>query len=204
MIIWLQALGFAKRILQGIIFCDIGDISDENAKRWSGERKRIVFLGDTSPEKVVKALDILKKGPKSSLSMKNLGYRNACAVLYRFRLLELTSTGDFRVIEQANLISSKELIWNEAGKEKSISIVKEILKNKPKSSPEEIGRHVSECFSRKWKESSYKRVGNALRQWTRWILTPLRSDGSIPKPPGRKVPNNSQSSLFDYFDYERE
>lgn len=204
MAMWLQVLGLAKRSREGILFCDAGDISNDNAKRWTGEGKRTVFLGDASPAKVVSALDLLKKGPKSQVSMKNLGYRNACAVLYRFRLVELTSAGEYRVHEQAMALPSIDSVWREADKEQSISAVKDFFNNTPSPSPEDVGKHVAETFSRKWKESSWKRVGNALRQWTIWLMKPIGTDGRIPEPPGRKASSDDQPSLFNFWDAEND
>ena len=74
-----------------------------------------MFIGDTSPAKVVETLDILRNGTRSKVSMENAGYRNACAVLYRFRLIELTSAGEFRIPEYgtANRLSI-ESVWAES------------------------------------------------------------------------------------------
>lgn len=198
MVAWLQALGLVKRTQEGVLFFDSGDISEENSRKWSGEGRRMVFLGDTSPAKVVNALDLLKKGPKSQISIKNLGYRNACAVLYRFRLIELTSASKYRVIEHAVERLSIESIWNESGKEESIVAVIEYLKSNPSSTPEAIGKYVAQLFSRKWKKASWKRVGNALRQWAQWHMTSSGNNNNIPPAPGRKEVEDTQLLLFDF------
>lgn len=198
MVAWLQALGLVKRTPEGVLFFDSGDISEENSKKWSGKGRRMVFLGDTSPAKVVNALDLLKKGPKSQISMKNLGYRNACAVLYRFRLIELTSASKYRVIEHAVERLSIESIWNESGKEDSIVAVIEYLKSNPSSTPDAIGKYVAQLFSRKWKKASWKRVGNALRQWAQWHMTSSGNNNNIPPAPGRKEVEDTQLLLFDF------
>ena len=198
MVAWLQALGLVKRTQEGVLFFDSGDISEENSRKWSGEGRRMVFLGDTSPAKVVNALDLLKKGPKSQISIKNLGYRNACAVLYRFKLIELTSASKYRVIEHAVERLSIESIWNESGKEESIVAVIEYLKSNPSSTPEAIGKYVAQLFSRKWKKASWKRVGNALRQWAQWHMTSSGNNNNIPPAPGRKEVEDTQLLLFDF------
>lgn len=201
MVVWLHALGLISRQIDEIRYKDYGDISDGDVKKWGGERKRIVFLGDTSPAKVIEAFDLLKQGTKSQISMKNMGLRNACFVLYRFRLIELTSAGEYRVQESVISSSSKKLIWEEAGKEESIEVVKTILDQYPSSSPEQIGKYVAEKFSRDWKPASWKRVGNSLRQWAVWLSTPLGIDGAIPSPPGRKISKyNAHPTLFDLDD----
>lgn len=197
MVVWLQAVGLICRESDGIRYKDFGDIYDGDVKKWSGERKRIVFLGDTSPAKVIEAFDLLKQGARSHISMKNLGYRNACAVLYRFRLIELTSASEYRVPECAICSSSIKAIWEEAGKEESIKLAISALTENPLLSPEQIGEYVAKSFKRDWKPASRKRVGNSLRQWGAWLMTPLRSDSSIPDPPGRKtLEYDAQPSFF--------
>jgi len=199
MAIWLQVLGLITLGNSGVIYHDLGDIVDGDVKKWSGERKRIVFLGDTSPAKVVEALDVLRNGAKSKVSMKNLGYRNACAVLHRFRLIELTSAGEYRIPEcgtDGHL--SIDSVWAEANKEDSLRLVISKLKEVPSMAPVQIGRFVAECFGRDWKEASWTRVGNSLRQWAIWLMSPVSNDGILPAPPGRAASSQdgSQSSLF--------
>ena len=197
MVIWLQAFGLISRENDGIKYEDLGDISDDDVKRRGGERKRIVFLGDTSPAKVVEAFDLLKQGAKSQINMKNLGFRNACAVLYRFRLIELTSAGEYRVPECAIGSSSIKAVWEEVGKEESIRIAIKILNKKPHLSAMQIGEYVAKKFKRNWKHATFQRVGNSLRQWGEWLMTPT-SDGSIPPPPGRQtLKHKTQLRLFD-------
>ncbi len=203
MVVWLLASGLVKRIQEGVLFFDSGDISEEYSRKWSGEARRLVFIGDTSPAKVISALDLLQKGPKSQISLKNLGYRNACAVLYRFRLIGLTSESKYRVLEHAVERLSIESVWNESGKEESIVAVIEYLKSKPSSTPEAIGKYVAHSFSRKWKMASRKRIGNALRQWAQWHMT-SSGPNNIPPAPGRKKTEDTQPFLFDFWNTDHE
>lgn len=196
---WLHAFGLITRHTNGVIYSDIGDIADDNIKKWSGERKQIVFLGDTSPAKVVDAIDILKKGAKSRVSMKNMGYRNACAVLYRFRLIELTSAGEYRVPESSTIgCSSIEAVWEEASKEDSLKLVINKIKEDPSITPLQIGKFVAESFNRNWKKTSWRRIGNSLYQWASWLMSPINAGDQIPTPPGRKTSSqdSSQTNLF--------
>jgi hypothetical protein len=197
---WLQILGLVKRTDRGTIFYDNGDIADGDLRKLIGERKRVVFLGDASPAKVIEALDVLQLHPRSQANMKSLGYRNACAVLYRFRLIEVNESGEFEISENAIGRPSVELVWRECKKEDSLALVIEKLKLKPLLSPEQIGSIVSMHFGREWKESSWKRVGNGLRQWASWLLTPQNKNGNIPTPPGRTTEdfNDGQESLFSF------
>ena len=197
MAIWLQASGLTRDESNEIRYEDLGDISDGDVKKWSGEPKRIVFCGDTSPAKVIKAFDLLKQGAKSQIIMKNMGFRNACAVLHRFRLVELTSAGEYRVPEGAIGSSSIEVVWEETRKEESIRLVMDLLTEKPHLSAKQIGESVATEFKRDWKPASCQRVGNSLRQWAGWVIT-SGDDGPISPPPGREtLKHDAQPRLFD-------
>lgn len=201
MAVWLQAFGLITRSSNGVTYNDLGDIVDDGAKKWTGERKRIVFLGDTSPAKVVEALDILKGGVKSQVSMKKQGYRNACAVLYRFRLVELTSAGKYRVSEDcAEYPTSVESVWVEARREDSLKFVIDRLTAEPSIRSIQLGKLVAESFGRDWKKTSWKRIGTSLRQWAIWLMSPVGKTGSFPTPPGRKTrsQNGLQQSSFPF------
>lgn len=198
---WLQVLGLITLGNSGVIYRDQGDIVDGDIKKWSRERKRVLFIGDTSPAKVVEALDILRNGTRSRASMKNAGYRNACVVLHRFRLIELTSAGEFRIPEYSTANrSSIESVWTEANKEDSLREVINKLKEEPSIAPVQIGRFVGESFGRDWKEASWIRIGNSLCQWAGWLMSPVNSDGTLPTPPGRtsSTQDSSQLSLFTF------
>lgn len=195
MVAWLQSLGLINVDGDEVIYNDIGDIVEGDAKKWGRKRRRIVFLGDTSPAKVIEAFKLLREGQKSQVSMKNLGYRNACAVLYRFNLIELTVAGEYRVSENMQERSAAATVWEEARKEDSLKLVIDKLKDTPSLTPEQIGKYVAKKFKRNWKKTSCKRVGNSLRQWAGWLLIPLKKDGSIPNPPGYMSNNTNQLSL---------
>lgn len=198
---WLISFGLVERVANGVIYKDIGDIVDGDIKKWFGKRKRIVFLGDASPAKVVEVLDIIKDEPSSQISMKNRGYRNACAVLYRFNLIELTPSGDYRVADATERnASSVRSVWAEAKKEDSLTLVINKLREDPSVTPMQIGRLVGEYFERDWRQTSWTRIGNSLRQWALWLMSPAGKDDSLPDPPGRTTPSqeDSQPSLFEF------
>ena len=195
MIVWLKICGLIRNETDGTRYEDLGDISDADVKRGSYERKRIVFLGDTSPAKVVEALDLLKQEPKSRIGMKNLGFRNACAVLYRFGLVELTPSGEYRVLDYLVGSSSIRVILEEAEKEESIKLVIGWLKEKPSLSAIQIGRCVGESFGRDWKPATCQRVGNSLRQWGTWLMTPGGNGSPLPSP-GQKTSEHDAQYNF--------
>jgi len=187
-VIWLHALGLAARDASGVRYKDFGDIQDDDVKRWAGERRRVVFLGDASPAKVVDALALLQKQPKSQVSIKNMHLRNAVSVSYRFRLLELTATNQYRPSELLDQYAQPlDAIWNEAQKEESIKEAIRILSDSPSISPEGLGKEIAKKFGREWKSSTWTRIGNNLRQWAIWLMNGNAT--KIPVPPGRSLPN---------------
>jgi len=186
MVNWLQILGLARRSQGGCIYEDAGDITHEKVRRFSSGRKQPVFLGDASPAKVVEALDILRRGPKTQDEMRSRGFRNACAVLCRFGLAELNEAQDYRAIEETMQIgSSAEAIWKMANEEPAIAFVVDKLKGAPMLTGIELGEQVAGNFDREWSQGSRQRVGNSLRQWAAWLLLPETRYGEIPTPPGR-------------------
>ena len=195
MSVWLQAFGLVRSENGEIRYEDLGDISFVDIKRRGYERRRGVFLGETSPAKVVEVFDLLKQGPRSQISMKKSGFRNACTVLCRFRLVELTPSGEYRVPACLIDSSSKGIIWERTKKEESVALVMGLLRENPILSVEQIGKCVSERFNRDWKPTSRKRVGNSLRQWGTWSMT-LAGDGSILTPPGRINPGHYGQPSF--------
>jgi len=188
MCLWMSTLGYLQRRNSGFLYDDRGDISREDAQHFRGERKRVVFIGDASPSRVVEALDYLQaNGAQSFVRMKSLGFRNACAVLYRFQLIELTPAHDYRVVEGIiDGCSSTECVWEKVQKEDAVMCVVEHLLNKPVALPVEIGRMIAERFERTWTKASCVRVGNSLRQWARWLMSSRDGGKTIPPPPGRR------------------
>jgi hypothetical protein len=81
-------------------------------------------------------MDILREGTMSQVKMKSMGYRNACSVLYRFRLIELTSAGEYRISEcRITGCSSIKAVWEEAGKEASLKLVINKIKENCRITP---------------------------------------------------------------------
>lgn len=193
---WLEALGLIVQHNGGFIYSDRGDIVAIDPVHGRSERRKVVFIGETSPSKVVEALDIVKTSKQTTKSMKNKGYRNACGVLYRFRLIELTSSGEYRVLDYSTTgLLSREAVWNEAGKEESLKLVIEQLREGPTMTQVRIGELVAQKFGRKWKKTSLVRIGGGLYQWAKWLMTPTDPEGQIPNPPGRSGKSQDKSQL---------
>lgn len=196
---WLEMFGLARKDEQGYIYQDSGDITADILKQVRGSRHQRVFLGEASPAKVIEALQILKQGNRRQAYMKSHGYRNACSVLYRFGLIELTEEQDYKVVENTYLsIDPTEAVWKKAQQEETLGLVVVSLREQPNTSAQEVGKLVGEYFSRDWKPASLKRVGNSLKQWAGWTMAPMNKDGTIPAPPGRTEPSIGQED-FDHY-----
>jgi hypothetical protein len=186
MVHWLETLGLARRAYDGCVFDDSGDITHEKIRKFSENRKQPVFLGDASPAKVADALDMLRRGPRTQDEMKSRGFRNACAVLCRFGLVELTEVQDYRVLEGGMQVGSPiEAVWKRAKEEDAVIYAINMLRETPMLTGIELGECVAKQFGRDWTQASRQRVGNSLRQWATWLLLPLTRAGRIPTPPGR-------------------
>jgi hypothetical protein len=183
---WLVSFGLVERSAGGLVFKDFGDIREGDVKRWSAKRRRIVFLGDASPAKVIEVLETVRDRMGHRAKMMDLGYRNACAVLYRFNLIELSSSGEYVFSDAATAaVSAAKAVWDEALKEESLSLVIDRLRREPYTTPVHIGKLVSDHFERNWTRASWARIGNGLRQWALWLISPPGPGRSLPEPPGR-------------------
>ncbi len=160
-----------------------------------------MFIGDAPPSRVVEALDYLKQnGPRPVTRMKALGYRNACTVLRRFRLIEMTLTREYRLTEGLHIgRTSVEVLWEETKKEPTLAKVVDLLTRRPSSSVAAVGRFVAEQYGLKWKAASQRRVGNSLRKWGAWLVQGEQI-GGIPDPPGRSKTQGDlkEPMLFDF------
>ncbi len=189
MCLWMFILGYIDQSSGGILYKDHGDIIEGEVKTFRGRgiRRRVIFIGDASPARVIESLNYIKKNETCSFAhMKSIGLRNACAVLYRFRLVELTPAHYYRVNESIVKDNSAiEAVWNEAQKEESLKYTIEYLSNKPNASNQEVGRCVAEHFKRPWIDNTLRVVGGSLIRWASWLMSRRSLNDPIPKPPGK-------------------
>jgi len=198
---WLIISGYLKHLSTGWIYNDFGEVRRIEAQKFRSERKDVVFIGDAPPIRAIEALEYIKnKGPQSISSMKKMAFRNSCAVLYQFGLIEFTSTHEYQLSELFNKeLTTTENVWNYTKKNKTLQDIICFIKENPTVTPTNIGVFLGKQHKRKWTESTQKRIGNSLRQWAKWVI-----DGeftsSVPKPPGRRgtytIEKDPQMSLF--------
>ena len=123
-----------------------------------------LFLGQTSPDKVAKAIELIKNGITSRNELKIMGLRNALEVLSSLSLIKInndlvTLYGTYAdVIEQASLSST-------------IKSCLEFLSDNPQLKSKELGELIERRLSRKWTDTSKKRYGAALLLWCRYLMS---------------------------------
>lgn len=197
MVSWIYVLGYINRFSDGVLYDDKGDVI-ENEVKFSGEKRRILFIGDAPPARVYEALEFLKTHNNMSFAyMKSQGFRNACAVLFRFQLINSTSTHYYQINEgMLNKYStSLEAIWTKAFEEDSLKYVINYLNDNPTANHLEIGKCVAQYFKRPWTDDTCRVTGGSLYRWASWIMS-REDDGIIPEPPGFDGRPNSEPQLF--------
>ena len=199
MVSWIYVLGYINRFSDGVLYDDKGDVI-ENEVKFSGEKRRILFIGDAPPARVYEALEFLKTHNNMSFAyMKSQGFRNACAVLFRFQLINSTSTHYYQINEgMLNKYStSLEAIWTKAFEEDSLKYVIKYLNDNPTANHLEIGKFIAQHFNRPWTDDTCRVTGGSLYRWASWIMS-REDDGIIPEPPGTAFDDkpNNESLLF--------
>jgi hypothetical protein len=198
MVSWIYVLGYINRFSDGVLYDDKGDIIENEVKKFRGEKRRILFIGDAPPARVYEALEFLKTHNNMSFAyMKSQGFRNACAVLFRFQLINLTSTHYYQINEEIlnKYSTSLEAIWTKAFEEDSLKYVINYLNDNPTASHMEIGKYIAKQFDRPWTDDTCRVTGGSLYRWASWIMS-KGDDGIIPKPPGSNDKPNSEPQLF--------
>lgn len=196
---WLTITGFLKQLGNDWGYEDVGEIRKEYTRRFADQptrRRRVVFIGDAPPSRVVEALDYIKQdGPQPLAKMKSLGYRNACAVLYRFGLLEITTEHKYKVPEtHSATMPSLHAVWAKSNEEETLLQVVHLLRERPSATAIAVAREVAQAYDRTWTPATLQRIGNALRQWAAWLLQGEQSK-SIPEPPGRRPTKEEDGEL---------
>lgn len=196
---WLTIAGYLKETGSQWTYEDAGEVRTDLSRFFAGKTaksRRIVFIGDAPPGRVVEALEYIKQhGSQSITKMKSFGYRNACAVLYRFGLLEITPDRHYRVPDSRLAVgSSLNSVWQQANEEGTIKQVVQFLRENPTSPATSIGRFVAQIHTRDWTPATFRRVGNSLRQWAGWLLQGDEEE-TIPEPPGRRSLEKDKTQL---------
>lgn len=193
--LWLTISGYLKQLGDEWVYDDVSEIREDYIPNFdkATKRRRVVFIGDAPPGRVVEALEYIKQqGPQGVSKMKSLGYRNACAVLYRFGLLELTANHEYRLLDpHYGAVSSLQAVWTKSNDEETLREVLDFLRTKPSASGVAVGQAVAQAYNRSWTPATLRRSGNSLRQWASWLLQGTHGR-VIPTPPGQSPPEDAE------------
>lgn len=198
---WLSAVGFLEPVSNGWKLEDRGEesINPTNAliRRYYSRhpqryRENSIFVGDTSPYQVVKALEWLLDNPPQSWSeIGAVGYRNGANIMVKLRLIK-NENGKYYVSIplKKEFDEIKSVVYYAVLKEPSIELVISFLEENPTASGLAVGEIVAKEYDREWEVSSQRRIGNSLRQWAIWLMSGQRSN-MVPYPPGRQSEDSS-------------
>lgn len=179
--IFLQ-VGFLARSGPRFTVQDSGSVVSKISRR---SKASGVFSAMASPASVCDAFDVLVRDHDVSKANAD-GYRNSISVLKRFNLVEVEE-GKARLNSQAltKFGGVSEAVWSAAKSEESISKCVSALNENPALTGSELGNSISDEFALGWTDASKTRTGNALKQWSNWIIEGSKGN-KIPDPPGRK------------------
>ncbi|ENC9557178.1 restriction endonuclease [Aeromonas hydrophila] len=184
---YLHIAGYISQQKNSYIIQDKGTIQQAVAswqKRSKGHKSEI-FAPNSSPLLVHTCYTLIQKG-KTYEDIQELGYRNALNVLSRFNLISVDKKKINIDHDLAAMYSSPlEAIWENANKEKCMISCIEKIKENPMVNNITLAEYIAKKHGANWAESSLKRCGNSLKQWSIW-LSSRKIDGDIPPPPGRK------------------
>ena len=154
-------------------------------RKSNGKNKSSVFSPNASPFLVIETCNHIKNGKDITYIIDN-GCRNGITVLKRF--LMITNQKKKYSINQsaiAKYADFEEALWSFTKTEPSIIKCLEIIRSNPTITNKDLGKYISDEFSVRWSESSAKRFGNSLMQWSKWVRDGI-DNSCIPPLPGGK------------------
>lgn len=114
-----------------------------------------LFWGQTSPEKMICAYNLIDSGRTNYNELKSDGYRNAIEALVAARAIR--KSGD-----EVHTICSLPQAFANIEQSDTIVFAKSLLENNPSMKSDEMGIKLEEKFTKKWKSGSRIRYGNAV------------------------------------------
>ncbi len=122
-----------------------------------------LFWGQAPPERLKQAYDLIKSGENSYKKLKAKGLRNAIEILS-------VSQGIQREDDIITIIKPFDKIMEFISASPTIRFAKKELDKNSNLTGQALGKLLNNHFERNWSESSLKRYGNALLNWTKYIL----------------------------------
>lgn len=139
-------------------FSDIG----ASSTRRGGKRKIGEFWGQSSPNKMIDAYELISRGNSSYSDLRKAGYRNAMELL-------LATGGCWRDGDNIVIVKSLDEVFVFIEKSSTIRYTQSIIESNPNAKGLEVGERLNLKFDRNWLDSSKLRYGNALIRWTKFI-----------------------------------
>ena len=121
-----------------------------------------LFWGQTSPEQMICAYNLIDSGQTNYNELKSIGYRNAIEVL-------LAAHAVIKNGNEVHIICSLSQAFDNIKQSDTIKFAKYLFNNNPSIRGEEMGMKLEEKFLKKWKIGSRIRYGNALIVWTKYF-----------------------------------
>lgn len=121
-----------------------------------------LFWGQTSPEKMICAYNLIDSGRTNYNELKSDGYRNAIEALVAARAIR--KSGD-----EVYTICSLPQAFANIEQSDTIVFAKSLLENNPSMKSDEMGIKLEEKFTKKWKSGSRIRYGNAVIVWVKYL-----------------------------------
>lgn len=121
-----------------------------------------LFWGQTSPEKMICAYNLIDSGRTNYNELKSDGYRNAIEALVAARAIR--KSGD-----EVHTICSLPQAFANIEQSDTIVFAKSLLENNPSMKSDEMGIKLEEKFTKKWKSGSRIRYGNAVIVWVKYL-----------------------------------
>lgn len=126
-----------------------------------------LFWGQTSPKRLIEAYNLILSGINSNAELKAKGLRNAVEILS-------TSQAIRREGDKILLLKKLSEIMQFVADSPTIIFCKKELEKRPNITSKMLGAKVGSHFARDWSIPSTKRYGNALLNWTKYILQEKR------------------------------
>lgn len=203
---WLAATGFVTPDPDGfgMVVNDIGDVNSDFTKISVGYyNEEHFFIGDSSPAYALQAIQWLMDNPNPVTSWSEFyinELRNAAQSIRNLGIMA-NSKGRYVITEKYKSYNSPlEILWQAANDDKTLKQARDFLKLYPSASGRELGIFLKNDLKRNWSDASIARVGNSLRQWSRWLILGEKSK-DIPEPLGaryKKPSDMRQGKLFDF------
>ena len=142
------------------------DVDSSNMRKRVRVRYRYngnnLFWGQSSPEAMETAYELIKSGSHSYVAMKNDGYRNAIELLSAAQALR--RVGDYIDLEK-NLTE----IYTYISQSETIGFAKMHMDKDSSIRGADMGKLLNEKFFRSWTNASMIRYGSSLIRWVRYL-----------------------------------